>query len=47
MTLGIFEGRLTTISYGEELPVCKEQTEQCWQKNRRGRLVIITTGPAS
>ncbi|MCZ6625661.1 MAG: peptidoglycan-associated lipoprotein Pal [Deltaproteobacteria bacterium] len=47
ITLGIFEGRLTTISYGEELAVCKEQTEQCWQNNRRGRLVIITTGPAS
>ena len=24
--------RLNTISYGEELPVCREHTEDCWQK---------------
>ena len=39
-TLGIFQERLSTISYGEELPVCKEQTEDCWQKNRHDRFVI-------
>ncbi len=47
VTLGISAERLSTISYGEELPVCKEPTEECWQKNRRDRFVIITARPAS
>ena len=47
VTLGISKERLSTISYGEELPVCKEQNEGCWQKNRRGRFVIISARPAS
>lgn len=34
--LGINASRLTTISYGEERPVCGQQNEECWQKNRRG-----------
>jgi len=41
ITLGIAKGRLSTESYGEELPVCKEQNEGCWQKNRRDRFVVI------
>lgn len=47
VTLGISADRLSTISYGEELPVCREQTEGCWQQNRRARLVIIAPRPAS
>ena len=47
VTLGIVERRLTTISYGEEVPVCKEQTESCWQKNRRGRFVPAAGKPGS
>jgi peptidoglycan-associated lipoprotein len=39
-TLGISEQRLSTISYGQELPVCREHTEDCWQKNRHDRFVI-------
>jgi len=39
-TLGVPAQRLSTISYGEELPVCREQTESCWQKNRHDRFVI-------
>ncbi|OGQ83549.1 MAG: peptidoglycan-associated lipoprotein [Deltaproteobacteria bacterium RIFCSPLOWO2_12_FULL_60_19] len=46
-TLGVAATRLSTISYGEELPVCKEQTEDCWQKNRRARFVIVSGRPAS
>lgn len=38
--LGIAANRLSTISYGEELPLCKEQSEICWAKNRRGHFVI-------
>ena len=47
VTLAIVSERLSTISYGEELPVCKESTEECWQKNRRDRFVITTGRPAS
>ena len=38
--LGVSLGRLSTVSYGEELPLCKEQNEICWAKNRRGHFVI-------
>jgi len=46
-TLGITSDRLSTISYGEELPVCKGPGESCWQKNRRAHFVIISLGPSS
>jgi peptidoglycan-associated lipoprotein len=46
-TLGIASDRLSTISYGEELPVCKGQGESCWQRNRRAHFVIISLGPSS
>jgi peptidoglycan-associated lipoprotein len=38
--LGIDEARLSTISYGEEHPVCTEQNEDCYAKNRRVHLEI-------
>ncbi len=38
--LGIAASRLTTISYGEERPLCMQQTEECWAKNRRGHFVL-------
>jgi peptidoglycan-associated lipoprotein len=47
VTLGIATERLSTISYGEEIPVCKEQNESCWRQNRRARFVIIPGRPAS
>ena len=31
---GIQAGRITTISYGKERPVCAEHNEACWSKNR-------------
>src|SRR5918995_223710 len=46
-TLGTAADRLSTISYGEEIPVCKEQTEECWQKNRRARFAVQPARPAS
>jgi len=46
-TLGIADDRLSTISYGEEIPVCKQLTEDCWRQNRRARFVIIPSRPAS
>lgn len=47
VTLGTAADRLSTISYGEEAPVCREHNEECWQKNRRARFVIQPTRPAS
>jgi len=41
--LGISAGRLSAVSYGEELPLCKEQNEICWAKNRRAHFAIKTT----
>ena len=38
--LGIAASRLTTISYGEERPLCLQKNEECWSKNRRGHFVI-------
>jgi peptidoglycan-associated lipoprotein len=32
---GIAASRMSTVSYGEERPVCREQTEACYEKNRR------------
>ena len=33
--LGISGKRISLISYGKEKPICSEQNEDCWQKNRR------------
>jgi peptidoglycan-associated lipoprotein len=38
-TMGISSAQLTVISYGKEKPVCTDQTEDCWQKNRRAHIV--------
>jgi peptidoglycan-associated lipoprotein len=46
-TLGIAANRLSTISYGEEIPVCKEKTEECWARNRRARFVVSPGKPAA
>ena len=43
VTLGIAPARLSTISYGKELPVCQEHNEECWQKNRHDRFVMQAT----
>lgn len=41
VTLGIAANRLATISYGEELPLCREHTEACWAENRRCHFVVL------
>ena len=38
--LGIAADRLVVVSRGEESPVCTEETEGCWDRNRRGHFVI-------
>ena len=40
VNLGIFDTRLTTISYGEEKPVDMGQDEEAWAKNRRAAFVL-------
>lgn len=40
--LGIAGDRMSTISYGKELPLCTEHTEACWAKNRRDHFVVIS-----
>jgi peptidoglycan-associated lipoprotein len=37
-TLGLPENQLQLISYGKDRPVCNDQDEACWQKNRRAHL---------
>jgi len=41
ITLGIPPERLSTISYGEELPQCTELNESCWQQNRRSHFLVL------
>jgi len=40
-SLGIPADRLSTISYGQEIPICREYSEDCWKQNRRARFVIV------
>ena len=47
VTLGVASNRVATISYGEEIPLCKEKTEECWAKNRRARFVVSESKPTS
>lgn len=39
-SLGVGDGRLRTLSYGEERPVCTESEESCWAQNRRAHMVV-------
>ena len=38
--LGIATDRLVVVSKGEEAPLCTEQTEACYDRNRRGHFLI-------
>lgn len=39
-TLGVEGSRISTISYGKELPMCTDHDESCWQQNRRDHFVV-------
>ncbi len=39
---GVSAGRLDTVSYGKERPICTQSTEDCYAQNRRGVSVIGT-----
>jgi peptidoglycan-associated lipoprotein len=36
---GIQAGRMSTLSYGEERPLCTEHDEACWSRNRRAQFL--------
>jgi peptidoglycan-associated lipoprotein len=40
VSLGIAADRITVVSKGKEAPFCTEETESCWQENRRGHFVV-------
>lgn len=46
VTLGVPAGRLKTVSYGKEVPLCQEHGEECWARNRRAHFTVEgkTTG---
>jgi len=40
LSQGLAASRINTVSYGEERPVCREQNEQCYQRNRRAAFTM-------
>jgi len=40
VSLGVPTNRLSVVSKGKEQPFCHEDSESCWQQNRRGHFVI-------
>jgi peptidoglycan-associated lipoprotein len=40
VSLGVAADRLTVVSKGEEQPFCREETESCWQQNRRAHFIV-------
>lgn len=41
VSVGIPSDQLNLVSYGKERPVCTDQTEACWQRNRRIHIVAL------
>jgi peptidoglycan-associated lipoprotein len=37
--LGAKEAQIESVSLGEEKPMCSDQSEGCWAKNRRGDML--------
>ncbi|ABS63737.1 Peptidoglycan-associated lipoprotein [Parvibaculum lavamentivorans DS-1] len=46
VSLGVDGGRLNTVSYGKERPVCLDSNENCWAQNRRA-VTVVASGAAS
>jgi peptidoglycan-associated lipoprotein len=40
VTLGVGDSRISTISYGKELPLCQEHDDSCWAQNRRDHFAV-------
>jgi len=41
VSLGIAADRMVVVSKGEESPLCTEETEGCYARNRRGQFIVI------
>lgn len=37
---GVAPGRIRVVSYGKEKPFCSDETESCWQENRRAGFAL-------
>jgi len=46
VSLGVSSGRVQTISYGKERPICTDSSEACYAQNRRS-VTVVTSGAAS
>ena len=40
VAVGVNASRINTTSFGKEKPFCSEETEACWQQNRRGHFTL-------
>jgi len=40
VALGVTSAKLSTVTYGEEQPVCRDHQDSCWQKNRRAHFAV-------
>jgi peptidoglycan-associated lipoprotein len=40
--MGVDSSRISTMSYGEERPVCSDHQEGCWQQNRRSHFLTVS-----
>jgi peptidoglycan-associated lipoprotein len=40
VSLGLKADRVTIVSKGEEAPFCTQESESCWQQNRRGHFLF-------
>jgi peptidoglycan-associated lipoprotein len=40
VSLGVPSTRLTVVSKGKEQPFCTDESESCWQQNRRGHFIV-------
>lgn len=40
VSLGVPAARLKTVSYGKEIPLCRESNEDCWGRNRRAHFTV-------
>ena len=42
VSLGVSTSRVTVVSKGKEAGFCSEETESCWEQNRRGHFLITS-----
>jgi peptidoglycan-associated lipoprotein len=41
VSLGVAADRLSSVSFGKEVPMCQESNEDCWARNRRAHFAVI------